>query len=934
MNEQYWSDKLSAYLHDPIDKAFRIQGHEARAKNIAEAIGVTTPDKTELGKADIAASGVDRAALPGFSGNPSEDGSVDFLQGAFLTHPITETVALPIDLPNIEVDQLNKDIVAVINEDTADKKNHWSRKQYFHYAFFALRKKLIHKNIGKLGQLWAHLPADTRIPDHNIWNHNAMVSALYSCYKESGGQSPKIGVFSITPVQSFIAKSRKLADYHNASVILSWLCAEGLLAVINELGPDHILYPSLLDQSMIEATVFKGLNLQDILENYQNTLPYKPDQTVASLPNKFVFLLPANQEKRVFEIIEEKINSKWQQLSGEVLALLKHKTGGDHLDVIFNRQIRNFWDFQWAACNFLTINDLPSFSNLFGDDKLKNETEIIKAFIAQFKDANLLYPHTHSLVQTLLAASKTNQSKIRQPEPGVKCLECGEFEVVHNMSDASELGSKMFKDKLTKFYGSIKFNNPYLLREKDRLCSICMIKRLAYEALKSSSNKELDLLADALGTDYPSTTEMATKELVDEINAKNPNFFNHEKKKAFFEKLHDADHDEEFDNKLKKELNKLDIKFKEQDKYFAVLAMDGDKIGDLVNGVTVSANWGSVLNPVLNTRIQSGILTKAVIKQHIHKKRILSPALHQSISDALGQFSIFGVSKIISNHDGKLIYAGGDDVLAILPLSKAFKAACEIQKLYNSGFVTQTSEGYVPAVKATAQNPTCRLLGDSAGVSISAALLIVHHKQPLQGVLDEVQMILKNEAKSKGGRNSIVVRVKKRSGQDRDFLCGWGEKSVLDNQQIRLNSFEEVIMACNDGYLSASLLYRLANLKIPVESLIKQKNAEAVRNQIHQMYSYEIEHSGVLKSKLKEKLPRKQYAEKFSKHLANIMIGKEISKNKNTNEFIAEAPVICNFLSKGPRQRRLGLRAACRRRARVRRAYAHRTPETRVPAGC
>ena len=59
-------------------------------------------------------------------------------------------------------------------------------------------------------------------------------------------------VFSITPVQDFIGKARKLRDYWTGSVILSYLAFVGIARVMQDLGPDHVLYPSLHNQSLVD----------------------------------------------------------------------------------------------------------------------------------------------------------------------------------------------------------------------------------------------------------------------------------------------------------------------------------------------------------------------------------------------------------------------------------------------------------------------------------------------------------------------------------------------------------------------------------------------------------------------------------------------------------------------------------------------------------
>ena len=69
-----------------------------------------------------------------------------------------------------------------------------------------------------------------------------------------------------------------------------------------------------------------------------------------------------------------------------------------------------------------------------------------------------------------------------------------------------------------------------------------------------------------------------------------------------------------------------------------------------------------------------------------HNKRLMTPAIHAAVSESLGDFSLHGVSSIISKHGGTLIYAGGDDVCAILPVETALQAAKGIQEYYTSTY--------------------------------------------------------------------------------------------------------------------------------------------------------------------------------------------------------------------------------------------------------
>ncbi len=165
----------------------------------------------------------------------------------------------------------------------------------FHYVHHVLRERLADENVGGLGGVWHRMPADTRIPDHSIWQHCALVSSLASCFELSPEKRASILVFNITPVQDFIARARKLRDFWTGSLIFSWLAFEGIRKLIYLLGSDHILYPSLIGQPMVNWLLAKECGL-GMLARAENTAGLAG---VASFPNKFVCLVPTGQEDSI-----------------------------------------------------------------------------------------------------------------------------------------------------------------------------------------------------------------------------------------------------------------------------------------------------------------------------------------------------------------------------------------------------------------------------------------------------------------------------------------------------------------------------------------------------------------------------------------------------------------------------------------------------------
>ncbi|HDQ13635.1 MAG TPA: type III-B CRISPR-associated protein Cas10/Cmr2 [Sediminispirochaeta sp.] len=370
-SQSYWNNKLSTYLHDPFDKAFMIQGHEERARVLLEALGVQKPNDEFWRKADGIAAGLERGQLPSHSKDQSKNGAVDFLKDPVISHPTggsneksSNTTQLRIKLPeqilsvknSEDAEELTREIAEYIhtllgrqpgdtgysNQDIFRSKLGTSEgadlfaQARFLYTHLVLRFKLAQDDVIGLGGLWHRLPADTRFPDHSIWQHNALTSALYSAGEIAGSVQENVGlmVFSLTPVQSFIAKARKLRDYWTGSILLSWLAFEGILWIVENLGPDHIVYPSLIDQPLMNRYLEQEWDIQAGL----NT-----DSDIASFPNKFVAVVPLNKLDEIKLGVSTRINDKWKEITeiGRDFLLNKsdpHKVDPEHLKTLFSRQ--------------------------------------------------------------------------------------------------------------------------------------------------------------------------------------------------------------------------------------------------------------------------------------------------------------------------------------------------------------------------------------------------------------------------------------------------------------------------------------------------------------------------------------------------------------------------------------------------------------------
>jgi CRISPR-associated protein Cmr2 len=179
--------------------------------------------------------------------------------------------------------------------------------------------------------------------------------------------------------------------------------------------------------------------------------------------------------------------------------------------------------------------------------------------------------------------------------------------------------------------------------------------------------------------------------------------------------------------------------------YYALLAADGDNMGMVIDAQT-----------------------------DLQKHRDLSQALSDFASQVPG---------FVKAGDGVLIYAGGDDVLAYLPLHTALDFAKQIESAFKEKMQNfKAKDGILP--------------------TLSVGIAITHHLEPLADAL-ELARKAEKEAKSAPGKNGLAIIVSKRSGADRAIKDKF---AALDTRLRKLIQFSE------SDAISAGAAYELQNL--------------------------------------------------------------------------------------------------------------------------
>ena len=130
---------------------------------------------------------------------------------------------------------------------------------------------------------------------------------------------------------------------------------------------------------------------------------------------------------------------------------------------------------------------------------------------------------------------------------------------------------------------------------------------------------------------------------------------------------------------------------------------------------------------------------------------------HSKLSDALSAFA-GDAGQLVQQAGGSLIYAGGDDVLALLPLHTALSCASQIEEAYSSRLAS--------------------FAAPRAPVSLSAGLVIAHFLTPLQESLKAVRDTEK-AAKRLPGKAALCIGLYRRSGAPVVARGKWDELQHL-----------------------------------------------------------------------------------------------------------------------------------------------------------
>jgi CRISPR-associated protein Cmr2 len=606
--------------------------------------------------------------------------------------------------------------------------------------------------------------------------------------------------FTLGPVQGFVAEARRTRDLWAGSFLLSWLSAHAMRAVEDACGAGSILFPEVASDPLMRALRTKGT---------EGGAPY-----IGSVPNRFKACVPATFKP---EVCKAAVNGAWSRLAARIWdRFVKDAAAtGDGTEEIWQRQVKQFWDMAWVMAP-----DPGDRSDGAWLDQRKNW-------------------RTHFPVE---------------PEGGDHCQLMGFYQEVSGYVRAA---SPDARDKQDKFWKAMQRKTGSLnLRDGEKLCATALIKRLfpvlgADDLRGTMGGWVPGAPADSKSPrfnveNWPSVSYVAAAPWLKAARGLDPgltataNFQGlvsalMDSKKIYGEtetRLLGADYTDRF--------------FKLDGHFFHTDAINAMKDEEFVGGTSgerqayrkkVAGELGSLqdsLKKAHDNRWRAGRSNASVPPSPPFAasefyavligdgdeigKNLRGAGGEQLAKQGLADFTN-AVPDIVTAHTGVTIYAGGDDVLALLPLDEAIPAAIKLRAAYAGAF-------------KRAQSPW----------TFSAAIVYAQYHIPLRHVLEQARHQLDAIAKDANGRDSLAVAVLKPGGVAFEWVTTWCTNedltSLPDQIQTQAKSLQD------KRELTTGFLYNLRERYQPLFEGSPGEKLIADREQMRRFLLAEYRHSG------------------------------------------------------------------------------------------
>jgi CRISPR-associated protein Cmr2 len=687
-------------------------------------------------------------------------------------------------------------------------------------------------------RLWRYLPDPKAIEDEsirsgwrfaedetsgtNLWDFRSLASALV------GVEKPALLQFNLADVQPFVTRARRTQDLWAGSYLVSFFCWQVMKSLANKYGPDCILQPVLREQPLVD------LWLQDEkgLSEFQVS-PGDKSLLIANIPNIFTAILPYEEAEEAICNGIAAARGKWQEISTAVR---------DQVQAAANSKSTAGWD---SVCEDIWKRQEEDFlsSNIFWAAlEIPNSPEALKQYEkylppSQSEDRTA-YGICSQLCAILLSDRKRARDFQQVNEPGVKCSLSGALQALAPGNKQSLSHTRIWWKALSEVR-TAEYKMAGRIRLGDQLCATFLTKRLMMQAYFDKKTGIKSRKAEPVFDrhQFPSTAGIANTPFLVQIaqwassgeNSVMPlnnyvaavtellgdDFFpasflpawereisklNSDSLMSFFRIDGDLLYDEFYDlqrflrefgrdpdiealkktNDARKNLIQAvqqaqGAKFMPLSRYYAIIAMDGDNMGNWVSGKRPGTENSE--NP---EEWEQGPLT---------------PGMHQAFTSALSGFALRDARRIVEEENsGKLVYAGGDDVLAILPVADLLPVMHQLYRAFRG------SEGDASGFARNKEGVWELRMGDA---TLSAGAVIVHESLPLSFAMEQARAAEKR-AKETLKRDAFAITLLKRSGAPIEAGMKWqsGEMEVIKELQ-------NILSLLQGGLLSSKVAYDL-----------------------------------------------------------------------------------------------------------------------------
>ncbi len=970
---RYWAAKILLLLHDPPAKPYFFRpysgGHGQLARRIINAVYGETGKRKGLYHADILATGADRPmlSLPRTQGNGL--GTRFFHKNPLVTHPL-DRVSLQLRHPGGEQDvdsRVIQELEILQLETSAGFKIAMDAgpdalKETFFLLWRQFKDALIQANPADRN-LWEYMPADSRCPDHPIWEHNRLTSALSFVNRSLSADSdeepdhPWLFSFALRPVQEFLSQARKSQDLWTGSMLLAELSFAAMQPIIDKYGPDVIIYPDL-----------RGNPRADI--RFADLLHSTPAATRAAvIPHTFVAILPRGDGRGYLEEIEAlgrrcsgEVREKWKMFTHDVrswmescMSVASGSSRGSAWKELWQHGLEHCpLEPTWVAIPWpmpidrrhyytpgraLPCQDVPEKGDDRGEESKQQRQQqhrlgrwmpgnvndhynLVQEVFSSvnrkwFLQSGVLYAQAHHKLKVLHGIRRRTMTIPGSYPADIsleKCTICHERPALGNRRVGGRQHAESIRLAVSRVWQLRDFDPEQ--QGSERLCPVCSVRRFlvrsdsgrkgelnTFNRVCFGPNASCTAVQDSDGrvrTPFASTVQIAAQgylaglaqhhaaldtelravlRMHRQLDLGRPSFPRGLPRLGKAAATHSLARDFlELDPQLtlfpeqararmqyvtgsaRKNWEKLERAVTElrasADRLLrqspgtqvAVLTMDGDRMGELLLGMPgrIHVRWRDILHPDIDRKVRERFKEYGWgdLRQ---RSRMAGPALHAFVSRALADFNHHIAPWVVEQeYGGRLIYSGGDDLLALVPVTDAMAVASRLHELFTAPWLIDTrsdthpwswlEQGRVswdPVAARQRFKPfhqgmdqktrekwlrsgrLIAMLGKSG--HISAGIACGHFKTRMGLLLRTSHTLLEEWAKERAGRQAAGLGHFSRNGIKTMFAAPWRlgadtkhwPISSPDARMMLAEAVETVIDGFTRGTLPKALPYKL-----------------------------------------------------------------------------------------------------------------------------